>query len=246
MTIYSLAVSPDGRFLVAAGGNPYHYGPAHEGGPATVHVYDLPGLTLRRTLAGHWDKANGRRVPAGRQAARHRRDRRTGHDLGRPDLAGAADLREASPRTNRDGPRSWPGARTAVGSPSASRRASGSWTRKPDTTARIAERSRAWPGPGGRRIAAITGPAESRSGTPRRARLGPPLKAGGVVRRLFWARSGQRLTGFCTDGTRTTWDLATGRVVEDKAVVPGLGEVVSSPDGSFYVTGGNDGLLRGG
>ena len=56
--IHALAVSPDGRFLVAAGGFYHHFGQVHEVEPATVNVYDLPGLTLRRSLAGHWDQSD--------------------------------------------------------------------------------------------------------------------------------------------------------------------------------------------
>ena len=131
VTIFSLDVSPDGRFLVAVGGNPYHYGPAYTGEPATVHVYDLPGLTLRRTLAGHWDKANTVAFrPDGKRLATAASDGRV--KLWDARRGGRCEpSREASPTTSRDGSRSWAGAPTDVVSPSASRRASGSGTRKP-------------------------------------------------------------------------------------------------------------------
>jgi eukaryotic-like serine/threonine-protein kinase len=247
VTIFSLDVSPDGRFLVAVGGNPYHYAPAYTGEPATVHVYDLPGLTLRRTLAGHWDKANTVAFrPDGKRLAIAASD-------GRVTLWDARTWQTL--RTFEGGiTENQPGRVEILGwSPDGRRLAlrieESVWIGDPETmhtTARIAEavESLTW-SPDGKRIAAITGPrgVQIRDAENGR-RLGPPLEASGVVRRLFWGPPGQRLTGFCTDGTRKTWDLATGHVVEDKAIVPELVDVVSSHDGSFFVSGGKDGLLR--
>jgi eukaryotic-like serine/threonine-protein kinase len=245
--VFGLVVSPDSRFLVAVGGNPYYYGAAYEGEPASVHVYDLPGLGLRRTLAGHWDKAgtvafrpDGKRLATAAPDSRVRLwDTETWRELRTFD----GGITERPPRVEILG---WSpdGRRLAI------RIHDSVWIGDPETmrtTARIAEaiEGLTW-SPDGKRIAAIMGSGgvqvwDVENG----GRLGPPLEAGsGVVRRVFWASPGQRLTGFRTDGMRRTWDLATGQVLEDKAVVPELAEVEFSHDGSFFVTGGNDGLLR--
>jgi WD40 repeat protein/tetratricopeptide (TPR) repeat protein len=240
-TIGALAVSPDGRFLVAAGGDPGYFGPAYEGEPPTVHVYDLPGLTLRRTLAGHWGnvvtsvafRPDGKRLATAAPDGRFRLwDVETWREL-RTLEGGITEVLGWSPD----------GRRLALHIPE------GVWIGDPETmrtTARIAEtvESLTW-SPDGKRIAVITGTRgvhvwDAADGR----RLGPPLEGGGVVRRLFWSPPGRRLTGFCTDGTRKIWDAATGKRLEDKAVVPELADVASSQDGSFVVIGSRDGLLR--
>src|SRR5262249_14426172 len=221
--VHTLAVSPDGRFLVAAGGNPYYEGPAYEAKPPTVGVSNLRGLTRRRTLAGHWDKAvtvafrpDGKRLAT---AATDGRLRLWDVETWREVRTLEGDITEIlgwSPD----------GRRLALHTPE------GVWIGDPETmrtTARVAGTvgSLAW-APDGKRIAVITGSRgvqvwDAADGR----RLGLPLEGGGALRRLFWGPTGRRLTGFCTDGTRKIWDPAMGQLLEDKAVVSDLADVAS-------------------
>ncbi len=245
--IYGFAVSPDGRFLVAAGGSLSDPGQTPDAQPATVDVYDLPDLTFRRTLAGHWGKAC---------AAAFRPD---GKCLATAATDGRVTIWETS---------TWRALRTFAGgtfdceavranvlqwSPDGRRLAvnfdESVWIGDPETlqmTARIdtTSTSATW-SPDGTRIAAIAMPQVARvwdavGGPP----LGPALKSRGVLKLLLWAPPGQCLIGVGADGTRTTWDVATGRVLEERAVLPRLDGVAASRDGSIFVIDSRDGLLR--
>lgn len=72
----------------------------------------------------------------------------------------------------------------------------------------------------------------------------PGWKASAVTRALFWDPSGRRLTGFGADGSRTTWDPRTGRVLEERAIVPDLEAVERDDGGRFLVMSGTGGLSR--
>jgi hypothetical protein len=224
-TIYHLAVSPDGRFLVAAGGHAI-FGPTSQAKPATVNVYDLADLAFRRTLAGHWGVycAVAFRPDGGRLATFDADGRVTlwdpetwralqvfdgGTHSGQP---GRSKLLDWSPDGRRLAVRS--DERVWIGDPETSRK-----------TAQISEsvESLTWSPDGSRIAAAVDGATAVRvlraeDGTP----LGPTIEAGGVVRGLFWTPDGRRLTGFCADGTRKTWDLATGQLLDDRKIVPAL------------------------
>src|SRR5262249_24091907 len=105
--------------------------------------------------------------------------------------------------------------------------------------------SLAWSPDGTRLAAAVTGAREvhlwdAGDGRP----IGPALAAGGVVRGLFWTPPGRHLMGLSSDGRRKTWDPSTGQVLDDRVIVPGLDEVAFGHDGSFLVTGSDDGRLR--
>jgi WD40 repeat protein len=246
-TIDALAVSPDGRFLVAAGDNLHTSNPWHEGEPAPAYVFDLPGLTLRKTLAGHWGKAWGAAFrPDAKRLAIAAIDGRV--IIWETKTWRALRTFKCPIETHVSGIKilSWSpnGRRLAIGFDTSD------WIVDPETgrtmvrLAEVVDRL-AWSPDGIRIAAALTrarrvGVWDAETGRP----LGPTLAAGGIVRGLFWAPSGQRLIGICSDGTRTTWDLATGRALEHVALVAELELVESSPDGSFFVTSSADGLLR--